>query len=255
MISTIILNWNCAALLRKTVESYLETIKGGFELFIVDSASIDASHDYLRELDSQGLATVLFLEKNVGGDAFNRVLPLTRGDLVHFSANDLEFLPGWSEHAVAAFETFADLGQLSLFADVPTDDEAWEQKPAQARLSKGKMLYEARGNVSASSVLRALLFRERRLRVETLENGPLRFPADGKLSMDVKAAGFWCAWSERYYVRNVGHEVAEFEATLSIIKRTTPTSRGWELRAGKLASRCRSPNLRSIANQLSSRIG
>jgi hypothetical protein len=72
----------------------------------VDSASIDASHDYLRELDSQGLATVLFLEKNVGGDAFNRVLPLTRGDLVHFSANDLEFLPGWSEHAVAAFETF-----------------------------------------------------------------------------------------------------------------------------------------------------
>jgi len=182
-------------------------------------------------------------------------LPLTRGDLVHFSANDLEFLPGWSEHAVAAFETFADLGQLSLFADVPTDDEAWERKPAQARLSKGKMLYEARGNVSASSVLRALLFRERRLRVETLENGPLRFPADGKLSMDVKAAGFWCAWSERYYVRNVGHEVAEFEATLSIIKRTTPTSRGWELRAGKLASRCRSPNLRSIANQLSSRIG
>jgi glycosyltransferase involved in cell wall biosynthesis len=52
MISTIILNWNRAALLRKTVESYLETIKGGFELFIVDSAIIDASHDYLRELDS-----------------------------------------------------------------------------------------------------------------------------------------------------------------------------------------------------------
>ena len=190
MISTIILNWNRADLLRKTVESYLETIKGEFELFIVDNASTDASHDYLRELDSQGQATVLFLESNVGGDAFNRALPLTRGDLVHFSANDLVFLPGWSEHAVAAFETFSDLGQLSLFADVPTDDEAWEQKPADARLSKGKMLYEARGNVSASSVLRALLFRERRLRVETLENGPLRFPADGKLSMDVKAAGF-----------------------------------------------------------------
>jgi predicted O-methyltransferase YrrM len=95
---------------------------------------------------------------------------------------------------------------------VPTDDEAWEQKPAHARLSKGKMLYEARGNVSASSVLRASLFRELGLRVGTLENGPLRFPADGKLSLDIKAAGFWCAWSERYYVRNVGHEVAEFEA-------------------------------------------
>ena len=74
------------------------------------------------------------------------------------------------------------------------------------------MLYEARGNVSASSVLRASLFRERGLRVGTLENGPLRFPADGKLSLDIKAEGFWCAWSERYYVRNVGHEVAEFDA-------------------------------------------
>jgi len=212
MISTIILNWNRADLLRKTVESYLETIKGEFELFIVDNASTDASHDYLRELDSQGQATVLFLESNVGGDAFNRALPLTRGDLVHFSANDLVFLPGWSEHAVAAFETFSDLGQLSLFADVPTDDEAWEQKPADARLSKGKMLYEARGNVSASSVLRASWFRERGLRVGTLENRPWRFPADGKLSLDIKAEGFWCAWSERYYVRNVGHEVAEFDA-------------------------------------------
>jgi hypothetical protein len=32
MISTIILNWNRAALLRKTVESYLETIKGRFRM-------------------------------------------------------------------------------------------------------------------------------------------------------------------------------------------------------------------------------
>ena len=95
---------------------------------------------------------------------------------------------------------------------MPTDDEAWAQKPAHVRLSKGKLLYEAQGNVFASSVLRASLFRERGLRVATLENGPLRFPADGKLSMDIKAAGFWCAWSDQYYVRNVGHEVSEFES-------------------------------------------
>ena len=60
--------------------------------------------------------------------------------------------------------------------------------------------------------LEPLCFASAGLRVATLEHGPLRFPADGKLSLDIKAAGYWCAWSDRYYVRNVGHEVVEFEA-------------------------------------------
>jgi Glycosyl transferase family 2 len=255
MISTIILNWNRVTLLKQTVESYLETIRGDFELLIADNASTDDSQVYLRELETQGVAWVLFIPENIGGDAFNQAIPLTHGDLVHFSANDLVFLPGWSEHAVTAFETFSDLGQLSLFANVPTDDEAWAPKPAHIRLSKGKVLYEAQGNVSASSVLTASLFQERGLRVETLENGPLRFPADGKLSMDVKAAGFWCARSDRYYSRNVGHEVAEFEANPVYYRENYATSHGWGLRAGKLASPCRRPSPRSIVNQSSLRIG
>ena len=41
MISTIILNWNRVTLLKQTVESYLETIRGDFELFIADNASTD----------------------------------------------------------------------------------------------------------------------------------------------------------------------------------------------------------------------
>jgi GT2 family glycosyltransferase len=61
MISTIILNWNRVALLKQTVESYLRTVRGDFERFIADNASSDDSHDYLRQLESQGAATVLFL--------------------------------------------------------------------------------------------------------------------------------------------------------------------------------------------------
>jgi glycosyltransferase involved in cell wall biosynthesis len=86
MISTIILNWNRVTLLKQTVESYLETIRGDFELLIADNASTDDSQVYLRELETQGVARVLFIPENIGGDAFNQAIPLTHGDLVHFSA-------------------------------------------------------------------------------------------------------------------------------------------------------------------------
>ena len=183
----------------------------------------------------------MFAEENEGGDALNRAIPLTRGDFIHISANDLVYGLGWAEHALSAFDIFPDLGQLSLFADVPTDAEAWEQKPAVLRLSKGKILYEASANVSGSSVLRAALFRERGLQVGTVEHGHLKFPADGKLSMDVKAAGFWCAWSDRYYVRNVGHEVAEFEADPlyyhdSYANKTWVGIEGWQQRVAMAKS-------------------
>jgi hypothetical protein len=82
------------------------------------------------------------------------------------------------------------------------------------------------------------LFRERGLRVETLENEPLRFPADGTLSADGKAAGFWCAWSDHYYVRNVGHEVSEFESNPIYCRENYANKpwlgiEGWEKRAAQ----------------------
>lgn len=195
-----------------TIESYLSTIEGEYELVIVDNASTDGSVEYLREIEASGCAKILLLEENIGGLGYNEALHLVHGEYVHISENDQLFLPGWSEHLRHSFEVFDDLGQLSFFADVPTDLEAWGPKPSKLRLKDGLILYEAQYNVTTSSVIRASIIFEHGVRVTNLEGLAYKFPADGKLSADIKAAGYWCAWSDRYYVRNLGHETAEFDA-------------------------------------------
>src|SRR2546422_597635 len=143
MLSTIILNWNRDYLLKQCIESYLATVGGDSELLIADNASSDGSREYLRLLEKEKCIRVIYLDENAGGEAFNLAIPVARGDLIHLSENDQIFLAGWFDHAKAAFEAFDDLGQLSLFGDTPTDDEAWEPKPSHLRFSKRKILYEA----------------------------------------------------------------------------------------------------------------
>ena len=210
-ISTIILNWNRVNCLQATIESYLETIVGPYELIVVDNASTDGSVAYLRGVEASGKVRVVYLDENIGGLGYNKVFDLLRGDLFHLSENDQLFLPGWSEHARESFEIFDDLGQLSLFADVPTDHEAWGPKPSKLRFKNGKIIYEAHQNLTTSCIMRAELVHKHGIRVTNLAGQVVKLPADETLSNDIKAAGFWCAWSERYYVRNLGHEVTEFE--------------------------------------------
>ena len=210
MLSTIILNWNRVELLRQCVESYLATVRDDYELLIVDNASTDGSCEYLQRLEAARRARVFYLPENIGGEALNVAIPLTRGELIHLSENDQIFLPGWREHAESAFAAFPNLGQLSLFSDTPTDDEAWEPKRSKLVFSNGKVLYEAPDNVGTSSILRAFLLRERGITISNVERIQIKLPDDGKLSRDVRAVGHWCAFSDRYYVRNVGHEPEEF---------------------------------------------
>jgi predicted O-methyltransferase YrrM len=209
MLSTIILNWNRDYLLKQCVESYLSTAGDNFELIIVDNHSTDGSIKYLHELEQQRPVKVVCLDDNIGGEAFNSAIPMARGDLIHLSENDQIFQPGWHSHVRESFDAFDDLGQLSLFSDTPTDGEAWEPKPSHLRFRNGKILYEAHGNVGTSSIIRQSLFRNG-LRVNNIVMGEYRFPDDGRLSADIKSMGSWCAWSDRYYVRNVGHEMEEF---------------------------------------------
>jgi len=210
MLSTIVLNWNRVELLRRCVDSYLTTVGADYELMIVDNASTDGSRDYLRRLETTGQARVFYLEENIGGEALNVAIPLTRGELIHLSENDQIFLPGWRQHVESVFAAFPGLGQLSLFSDTPTDDEAWEPKRSRLVFSSGKILYEAPDNVGTSSVLRGFLLRERGIEISNVERIEIKLPDDGKLSRDVRAAGHWCAFSDRYYVRNIGHEPEEF---------------------------------------------
>ncbi len=206
-ISTIVLNWNRAALLERTLASWFATVSGPAELVIVDNASADDS----RNVISRHSAKAIFLDENLGGEALNRALEHIGGDLVHISENDQEFRPGWMEHARTAFEVFSALGQLSLHSPVPTDDEAWVVKPSRLRFAKGKILYEAEGNIGTSSILPVKLF-QNGLRVHNLPStGDFKLPDDGRLSADVTTLGLWCAWSDRYWTRNIGHELQEFE--------------------------------------------
>ncbi len=241
MISTIILNWNRDRLLKQTIESYFATVGPDRELVVVDNASSDGSVAYLKRIENEWPVKVIYLDENLGGEAYNLAIPLVSGDLIHLSENDQMFLPGWFEHVAASFNAFSKLGQLSLFGDTPTDDEAWEPKPAHLCFSKGKILYEAHGNVGTSSVLRAELFRDKALRVHNIAHGTFLFPADGRLSADVKSAGYLVAWSDRYYVRNVGHEIGEFERNEAYYKENYSSKpwvgvEGWKQRIEKQKS-------------------
>jgi len=99
------------------------------------------------------------------------------------------------------FRAFAGLGQLSLHAAAPTDDEAWELKPAHLRFSEGKIAYEAHGNVGTACVMPAHVFCAGGVRVHNIPqngNGMFKFPDDARLSADIKNLDLWCAWSDRY---------------------------------------------------------
>ena len=252
MLSTIILNWNRVALLRRCVASYLATVGGDYELAIVDNASTDGSADYLRELEAARSARVISLPENIGGEALNIAAEMARGEFVHFSENDQVFLPGWREHVEEAFAAFSDLGQLSLFSDTPTDDEAWEPKPSRLRFSRGKIVYEAPNNIGTSSILRGAILSEHGVRVANVERIRLKLPDDGKLSRDVRAAGYWCAFSDRYYVRNVGHEPEEFDRDPAYYEENYANKpltgiAGWRARIERQAARPKPPRRRSLA--------
>ena len=216
LISTIVLNWNRAVLLRQTLRSYADTVSGPAEIFVVDNASLDDSRKVIEEARSYlpRLVAVL-LDENAGGEAVNRCLDRGSGELIHISENDLVFLPGWADHVREAFSFFADLGQLSLFGASNLDvHPRWLTRPSRLRFAQGKILYEALENVGTSCVIRTSLISRYDIRIHNIarqEPEGFKFPNDGRLSQNIKEAGFWCAWSDRYYVRNIGHELAEFD--------------------------------------------
>jgi len=215
MISTILLNWNRSVLLDQTLRSYAETVTEPFELFVIDNGSTDDSkaviecaREYLPD------TRVLFLNENIGGEAYNLFLDKILGELVHLSENDYVYMDGWAEHVRESFRCFPNLGQLSLSNGIRRDNQPGGVIPADLRFAHGKILYQSHGNVVTTSVLRSLLFRKHEIRVRNYpwcKPGQMLLPDDAQLSADVKNAGYWCALSDRNYTRNLGHEIEEFD--------------------------------------------
>lgn len=212
LISTIILNWNRSDLLIKTLQSYIDTITVPYEIFIIDNASCDNSKEVIMKFcaDNPYIKSI-FLNKNIGGEAINIGLKKSIGRYLHISENDIEYLPGWVEEVLEAFESFPDLGQLSLFGPVPDDNEIWTVKPCVLKHSKGKIIYKALENVGTTSVIRREIW-EKGIRISSINSkGNFLFPSDIKLSEDIKKLGYIVAWAKYNLVKNLGHSEYEFK--------------------------------------------
>ena len=213
LISTTILSWNRARLLQRTLDSYVNTVSAPYELFIVDNGSSDGSRQLIQQFCAARPGVVPILsEENLGGEAINLGLERSRGSLLHISENDVEYRPGWCQKIRDTFEVFPELGQLSVFGPVPSDDEVWAAKPCSLRHRQGCIIYVTEQNVGTTSVLRRELW-EKGVRVHNLQakEGSFLFPDDGRLSVDIRALGMWVAWADKYLVSNLGHMGREIE--------------------------------------------
>ena len=215
LISTIVLNWNRAELLFKTLESYKKTLSVPYEIFIIDNASSDHSKAIINDFcDKTPHANAIFLPNNIGGEAINIGLEKALGKFIHISENDLEYLPNWADKAIDLFENFPSLGQLSLFGPLPTDEVlggVGAIPPSQLRHSHGRIVYELSKNSGTSCVIRREIL-EQGIRIHSLpEREGIIFPNDGLLSRDIKKAGYIVARFEHDLVINVGHTVKELK--------------------------------------------
>jgi Glycosyltransferases, probably involved in cell wall biogenesis len=83
----------------------------------IDNGSTDDSRKIIKELNDKyknKINEIILLDKNIGGEAINLGLAKAKGKLLHISENDIEYLPGWFKKVVKLFQTFNELGQLSL---------------------------------------------------------------------------------------------------------------------------------------------
>lgn len=250
LLSSIVLNWNRADLLKRTLESIAATVTVPHELFVIDNGSTDGSRELIAKFCERRPNTqAILLDENRGGEAINLALQAARGQFIHLSENDIEYLPGWCETIIGLFESFSKLGQLSLFGPTPTDEEVWINQQGVLRHSKGRILYEAAFNIGTTSVFRRELV-DHGLRVYNLAtNGKFLFPDDVRLSTEIKAAGYFVALAPHYLVQNLGHWATEFQSRPDYYRenyRSKPVGeQSWRERIEHWMSRPR-PNRRSF---------
>ena len=213
LISTILINWNRSNLLKKTVESYLDTISVPYELIIVDSASTDGSKEYIEKIcnENNKLKGILLTEDFGGGNAINLGLAIAQGSYLHVSENDIEYLPGWDRELLNKFHAFPKLGLISLFsANLENKkEEIWRKQLSKSISNDGQTIDLAEKNITSSCIFRGQLWDEG-LRWKTIISGGNKFPNDRAFSRAVKSHGYQVAWNDHSTVINWGHNVEEW---------------------------------------------
>ena len=215
IITTVLLNWNRVHLLKKAVESYLNTVSVPYELIIVDNASTDDSRNYISSVcENQSNHTGIFLTRNLGGVALNFGFHFGKGQYFHSSGNDGEFLPGWDKHALAKFEEFPELGQLSLISSKPQTEkgEIWVTKPSTPITRNGVTILKTDYNIGMGGIFRKEIWKKGvRWKNIDSKSQKIMLPADGKFSKQIKELGYWIAWNDKYTIINWGHNIQEWQ--------------------------------------------
>ncbi|KAF0822384.1 glycosyltransferase [Cytobacillus firmus] len=215
---TIVLSWNRPNLLEKTIESYFRTVSVPHRLIVVDNASNDETVYCLKKLSKQYNFKAVFLEKNLGGLAFNHILKTVNLEdvkFVHFSENDIEYRKNWDKELLQKFDTFPKVGQLSPYSPFPEVEkgEVWGIKPAQFVQKGAQKIYLSLTNVGTTSIVRKELIKQG-LRWENVGDKEFCCPADSKFSKQVRELGYAVAWNDRYLASNLGHNITEFQREL-----------------------------------------
>ena len=208
LISTIFLNWNRGDLLCRAVESYVRTISVSHEVVIVDNSSTDGSQEFISGFcqDRPNFRCSL-LPANEGGTALNAGTDTLRGQFLHFSENDFEYLPGWDKKMMAQFEAFPKLGQLSVVSPFRQPGEMGDDAPARAMKQGERTIYVTDFNVLTTSMIRREIW-DKGLRWKNYDCR-IKFPHDGEFSADVRRAGYDVAWNDEPVAINWGHKIED----------------------------------------------
>ncbi len=111
MISTVVVSYKRPELLRLTLESYLATVTVPHELIVVDNGSCEEALEVCHDL---GVGVMELGENRFPGYSTNYGWDRLKGNLLHRSDNDVEYLEGWCAEVLRCFKTDPNLGQLGL---------------------------------------------------------------------------------------------------------------------------------------------
>lgn len=216
---TILLSWNRPELLEKTVKSYFSSISVTFDLIVVDNGSNTETTSIINSLANNYDFKTIFLEKNIGGLAFNEAIETAQLNdyrFVHFSENDIEYLTGWDQALIGKLETFKDVGQISPFSPFPPRElgDFARDKKAILTTRNDQKIYVTKSNVGSTCIVKREII-ENGLRWKNIEtNQGFRFPNDGLFSKEIKRLGYLIAYNDKYVVNNWGHNIYELEKDL-----------------------------------------
>jgi glycosyltransferase involved in cell wall biosynthesis len=216
VLSTVVLNWNRAHLLRVTLASYVATVTVPYEVIVVDNASTDDSGDVIDEFCRQSTRhRAVRLKRNLGGPALNSGLRLARGEFLHTSENDIEYRPGWDTELLNKFQVFPELGQLSPFGPQPesTRGEVWDRATSTPATRDGETIFVTETNITTTAIERRQ-FWDKGFRwgsIPRVDRQRVKLPDDFSASEFVRRDGYWVAWNDRYTVINWGHNLEEWQ--------------------------------------------